>query len=340
MAQKWRKGRAEDAKGAKRRTKIRRTKIDLSFEFFCALCVIFASSAFKFLIPQPMKTQDFRFFHRLRVRWAEVDMQKIVFNGHYLMYLDTAVADYWRALALPYEQAMHLLGGDMYVKKATLEYHASARYDDQLAIGMKCARIGNSSMQFVGGIFCADKLLVSGELLYVFADPATQTSKPVPQPLRDLMLGFEAGQGTTRLQVGSWQDLREAAAPLRTEVFVQEQGVPQEIEWDEADHTAVHAVVFNHLNQAVATGRLLQHAPGVARIGRMAVSRVLRGGSLGRQVLLALMQAAAERGDTQVVLHAQCSAQGFYERLGYAPHGEVFHEAGIAHIEMVKKLVK
>ena len=48
-----------------------------------------------------MKRDDFRFFHRLRVRWAEVDMQKIVFNAHYLMYFDTAVSDYWRALALP-----------------------------------------------------------------------------------------------------------------------------------------------------------------------------------------------------------------------------------------------
>ena len=47
--------------------------------------------------------KDFRFFHRLRVRWAEVDMQKIVFNAHYLMYFDTAISDYWRALALPYE---------------------------------------------------------------------------------------------------------------------------------------------------------------------------------------------------------------------------------------------
>ena len=50
---------------------------------------------------------DFRFFNRLRVRWAEVDLQKIVFNAHYLMYFDTAITDYWRALALPYEAAMH-----------------------------------------------------------------------------------------------------------------------------------------------------------------------------------------------------------------------------------------
>ena len=68
-----------------------------------------------------MKREEFRFFHRLRVRWAEVDMQKIVFNAHYLMYFDTAVADYWRALAMPYEEAMQQLQGDLYVKKATVE---------------------------------------------------------------------------------------------------------------------------------------------------------------------------------------------------------------------------
>lgn len=96
---------------------------------------------------------NFRFFHPLRVRWAEVDMQKIVFNAHYLMYFDTAISDYWRALALPYEAAMEYLGGDLYVKKASLEYHASARYDDQLAIGLRCERIGNSSIQFRGGVF-------------------------------------------------------------------------------------------------------------------------------------------------------------------------------------------
>src|ERR1700741_1282538 len=109
---------------------------------------------------ETLKKSDFRFFHRLRVRWAEVDMQKIVFNAHYLMYFDTAVADYWRALALPYEQAMQLLGGDLYVKKAGIEFHASARYDDQLDVRLKCARIGNSSMQFNGAIFRGEQLLI------------------------------------------------------------------------------------------------------------------------------------------------------------------------------------
>ena len=117
-----------------------------------------------------MQRSQFRFFHRLRVRWAEVDMQKIVFNAHYLMYVDSAMSDYWRALALPYEQSMLVLGGEMYVKKATLEFHASARLDDSLEVGMRCARIGNSSCLFEAGIFRGDQLLISAELVYVFAN--------------------------------------------------------------------------------------------------------------------------------------------------------------------------
>src|SRR6187399_1947839 len=107
-----------------------------------------------------MKRQDFRFFHRLRVRWAEVDMQKIVFNAHYLMYFDTAVADYWRALALPYEESMHALQGDLYVRKATVDFHASGRIDDVLDVAMRCARIGNSSLLFEGALFRGEQFLV------------------------------------------------------------------------------------------------------------------------------------------------------------------------------------
>ena len=80
-----------------------------------------------------MKRSEFRFLDRLRVRWAEIDAQKIVFNGHYLMYFDTAIAGYWRALAMPYAQTMEYLGGDLYVRKATVEYEASAHYDDVLS---------------------------------------------------------------------------------------------------------------------------------------------------------------------------------------------------------------
>ena len=285
-----------------------------------------------------MKRQDFRLMQRMRVRWAEVDAQKIVFNGHYLMYFDTAMADYWRALAFPYMEAMPGQSGDMYVKKATVEYHASAHYDEQIDVGLRCARIGTSSVQFLGGIFRGDQLLISGELVYVFADPATQTSRPLPHALRDLFLGYEDGQPSVQVRSGSWAALGTDAAAIRAQVFIEEQGIPKELEWDEADHSALHAVGYNRLGLAVATGRLLQHGPGVGRIGRMAVHQALRGSSLGRDILTALLQSARSRGDEEVMLHAQTSAQGFYSRLGFLPRGPRFDEVGIAHQEMFVRL--
>ncbi len=281
-----------------------------------------------------MKRQDFRFLHRLRVRWCEVDMQKIVFNANYLMYLDTAMADYWRALALPYEATLQQFGGDLFVKKSNLEYHGSARYDDSLEIGLRCSRLGRSSMGFTAAVFRGNDALVQGELVYVFADPVTQKSTPLPQALRDVLENYEAGQPMLSVRCGSWSELGKDAARLRTDVFVQEQNIPLEMEWDEADATALHAVAYNRLDQPVATGRLLRHASEIGRIGRMATTRVLRGGGLGSAVLRALMTAARQRGDTQVLLHAQCSAEGFYRRLGFQPEGEPFEEAGIAHQAM------
>ena len=285
-----------------------------------------------------MKRTDFRFFDRLRVRWAEIDAQKIVFNGHYLMYFDTAMAGYWRALAMPYAATMAQLAGDLYVRKATVEYAASARYDDVLEIGLRCTRIGTSSIVFSGAVFRQDQLLVSCELLYVFADPHAQTSKPVPEALRDIFNAFEAGEAMVDMRVGSWEALALHARAIRTEVFIDEQKIPVEMEWDEADADAVHAVALNRFGVPLATGRLLPHAPGVARIGRMAAIQPVRGSGVGRQVLDALMQAAKARGDREVLLHAQTSAQGFYARAGFVPAGPVFDEAGIAHIEMTRAL--
>ena len=267
-------------------------------------------------------------------------MQKIVFNAHYLMYLDTAVAEYWRALALPYEEAMRHLGGDLYVKKAMLEFNSSARWDDRLEVALRCARVGTSSMLFSGAIFRAGQALVTGELVYVFADPTTQTSRPVPQPLRDILAGFEAGEPMVQIRTGGWDELGGQASYLRTRVFVEEQQIPAELEWDAADATATHAVACNRLGQPVATGRLLAPAAGVARIGRMAVARGLRGVGIGRQVLDALVALATARGDGRVVLHAQHGAERFYSRLGFSASGEPFIEAGIRHVEMTAELSK
>ncbi|HMM85979.1 YbgC/FadM family acyl-CoA thioesterase [Azohydromonas sp.] len=284
------------------------------------------------------RRHDFRFFDHLRVRWAEVDMQKIVFNGHYLMYLDTAVAGYWRAMAMPYHETMALLQGDLYVRKATLEYHASAHYEDRIDVGMRCARIGNSSMVFEGGVFRGDELLVSGELVYVFADPSTQTSQPVPAQLRAALDAFERGEAMVDVRTGTWDQLGREAQALRTAVFVDEQKIPAELEWDAADANAVHAVAYNGFGMALGTGRLLEHAPGVAKVGRMAVRHDLRGAGIGAALLEALAGVARTRGDREVLLHAQRSAEGFYARQGFAVRGQPFDEAGIAHVAMVRAI--
>ncbi|MBL8331237.1 MAG: YbgC/FadM family acyl-CoA thioesterase [Rubrivivax sp.] len=285
-----------------------------------------------------MKRSNFRFLERLRVRWAEVDMQKIVFNGHYLMYFDTAVAGYWRAMALPYHDTMAALQGDLYVRKATVEYMGSARYDDALEVGIRCERIGNSSMLFQAAVFNGEQALVTGELVYVFADPASQTSRPIPAPLRELLTAFEAGEPMVQLRTGRWDDLGPQAHPLRKAVFVEEQKIPAELEWDAADATALHALAVNRLGQVLGTGRLVALANGTGKIGRMAVLRVARGGQVGRALLQALVQAARERELGAVVLHAQASAVGFYRRQGFEPRGPAFEEAGIPHQEMVLAL--
>jgi len=89
---------------------------------------------------------------------------------------------------------------------------------------------------------------------------------------------------------------------------------------------------------ALGTGRLLEHSPGVAKIGRMAVLPTMRGAAIGRALLDALVACARQRGERQVLLHAQMSAAGFYRRAHFNARGEPFDEAGIAHLEMVRDL--
>ena len=285
-----------------------------------------------------MQRNNFRFLEPLRVRWSEVDMQKIVFNGHYLTYIDTAVAGYWRALAMPYHDTMVQLQGDLYVRKATLEYEGSARYDDQLSVGIRCGRIGNSSLVFHAAVFRGEQRLVQGELVYVFADPATQTSRPVPPALRAVFMGFEAREPMLDVQVGDWAAQGAAARHIRHAVFAAEQGIAADLMCDAADVSALHALAFNRFGVPLASGRLLKAEGGVAKIGRMATLASVRGAGHGAAVLQALTAAARDRGDRELLLHAQTSAVGFYRRAGFSEQGAVFEEAGVAHQAMRRVL--
>jgi acyl-CoA thioester hydrolase len=141
-----------------------------------------------------MPRADFICAPRLRVRWAEVDMQKIVFNGHYLTYIDTAIAEYWREIGLPYPHGyVERYKNDVYLRKATVEYLGSARYDDQLDVCCRVARLGRSSMTFLFEIYREgeDRPLVTAELVYVNADPASMKAAPLPDDVRSRVLRYE-----------------------------------------------------------------------------------------------------------------------------------------------------
>jgi acyl-CoA thioester hydrolase len=139
-----------------------------------------------------MKREDFTFVHSLRVRWAEVDRQDVVFNGHYFLYFDVAVAEYWRAIGFRYpEDIVEKFGTDIYAVKASAEYHGSATYDELIDIGCRVGRIGRSSMQLVFGIWRGAEHITSGELIYVNADLKTKKSAPWPEPVRRAILDFE-----------------------------------------------------------------------------------------------------------------------------------------------------
>ncbi len=143
-----------------------------------------------------MPKEDFVCAHRLRVRWAEVDMQKIVFNGHYLTYIDTAIAEYWREIGLPYPEGyVERYGNDVFLRKATVEYLGSARYDDLLTVLARVSRLGRSSMTFNFEIHRepaqAPAPLVTAELVYVNADPKTMQAAPLPEDLRGRIQRYE-----------------------------------------------------------------------------------------------------------------------------------------------------
>ncbi|MBT8765931.1 thioesterase family protein [Pseudomonas boanensis] len=134
---------------------------------------------------------DFTYFHNLRVRWAEVDPQGIVFNGHYLTYVDVATTEYFRTLDVAYPADLQRDGGDFFAVKALLEYHAPARYDDLLDIGVRVSRLGGASLNFQIGIWRDDLQLTSGEMVYVHADTHNRTSRRLPDWLRERVLRFE-----------------------------------------------------------------------------------------------------------------------------------------------------
>ncbi|MEW1696158.1 GNAT family N-acetyltransferase [Streptomyces sp. NPDC093249] len=153
------------------------------------------------------------------------------------------------------------------------------------------------------------------------------------------------GACTVREAVGA--EDREACFAVRREVFVEEQGVPGELEYDTFDATAVHLLAVGADGLPLGTGRLLHGADATGRtgadasvgsLGRLAVVRAARGLGVGAALVRGIEDAARERGLAAVDLHAQTHALGFYERLGYTAYGPEFPDADMPHRAMRRAL--
>jgi len=139
--------------------------------------------------------------------------------------------------------------------------------------------------------------------------------------------------GALRLVIGEWPALGADASRVRTAVFVQEQGIAQEFEWDDWDARSLHCVAYLD-GEPIGTGRLLPDA----HVGRMAVLAAHRGGGVGARVLNALIDKARALGHARVELSAQRQVVGFYERHGFVARGEPYDEVGIPHQRMELRL--
>lgn len=140
---------------------------------------------------------------------------------------------------------------------------------------------------------------------------------------------------------------RQACFAVRKDVFVAEQGVPEDLEYDAYDAGAVHVLAAGEDGEALGTGRLLHGGAAAAKtggdtsvgsLGRLAVTRRARGLGVGAALVRGIEEAARVRGLTAVDLHAQTHALGFYERLGYVAYGPEFPDAGMPHRAMRRAL--
>lgn len=139
-----------------------------------------------------MQRDEFSFLHRLRVRWAEVDRQDVVFNGNYFLYFDVAVTEYWRAVGVSYPQGyVDRYGHDIFAVKATAEFHAAVGFDDEIDVACRTSKLGRSSLIFTLGIWKGALHTTSGQLVYVNVSLTDKRPTPWPESLVKSITSFE-----------------------------------------------------------------------------------------------------------------------------------------------------
>jgi predicted GNAT family N-acyltransferase len=138
-------------------------------------------------------------------------------------------------------------------------------------------------------------------------------------------------------RIVSWQESEPQLRAIRSTVFIQEQNVPEALEWDGEDAHATHVLAWDAQGQAIGTARLLLHA-NLAHIGRMAVLKGWRKQGVGSTVLECVIAEARRCGASSAFLNAQTNAVAFYERAGFTREGAEFLDAGIPHFRMTRRL--
>lgn len=138
-----------------------------------------------------------------------------------------------------------------------------------------------------------------------------------------------------RVDLVEWHRAEADIRVIRETVFIHEQGVPVELEWDGLDSSCAHVLAWNDRGEAIGTARMQPSGT----IGRMAVLKDWRGRGVGRALLETLLDLAVRQGLPRVTLSAQTHALGFYERAGFHITGEPFLDAGIPHRKMIKELM-
>jgi acyl-CoA thioester hydrolase len=131
------------------------------------------------------------FSHELRVRYGECDPQGIVFNANYLAYFDVAVTELWRAAIGPWH-AMVERGYDVVVAEANVRFRAPARFDDVIALGVRVAEMGTTSLRLELEIRRDGELLVEGWLRQVFVDAKTWGKTEIPDWAREALGRFSS----------------------------------------------------------------------------------------------------------------------------------------------------
>jgi predicted GNAT family N-acyltransferase len=135
------------------------------------------------------------------------------------------------------------------------------------------------------------------------------------------------------VKVVSYAEAMTAIQSIRYQVFQVEQGVDPALEFDGLDDTAIHLIAA-HAGTAIGTARIRYLNDDLAKIERVAVLAAYRGQGIGKEIMAAAIDCLTQKGISQIKLNAQVQARTFYEKLGFQQRGDVFDEAGIAHIEM------